>query len=52
MCLAAQNLQQGGAECIVICTNTMPRMADEVAQRVHIPLLHIADATARQIQAQ
>lgn len=52
MCQAAQNLQRGGAEGIVICTNTMHRMADAVAQSVSIPLLHIADATARKIQAQ
>lgn len=49
MCLAAKRLQNGGAECIVICTNTMHKMADEVAQSVDIPVLHIADATARAI---
>ncbi|PIT39232.1 aspartate/glutamate racemase family protein [Snodgrassella alvi] len=49
MCHAARQLQQGGAECIVICTNTMHRMAEQVQNSVCIPLLHIADATAEQI---
>lgn len=49
MCHAARQLQQGGAECIVICTNTMHRMAERVQNSVCIPLLHIADATAEQI---
>lgn len=48
---AAQSLQLGGADFIVICTNTMHKMADEVAASVNIPLLHIADATAEQIVA-
>lgn len=48
---AAQALQRGGAECIVICTNTMHKMADEVAAAVDIPLIHIADATATAIKA-
>ena len=48
---AAQSLQLGGADFIVICTNTMPKMAEDVAASVSIPLLHIADATAEQIVA-
>lgn len=48
---AAQSLQLGGADFIVICTNTMHKMAEEVAASVSIPLLHIADATAEQIVA-
>lgn len=48
---AAQNLERGGAECILICTNTMHMMAAEVQEAVGIPLLHIADATATAIQA-
>lgn len=43
---AAQRLERGGAECIVMCTNTMHKMAVEVQDAVDIPLLHIADATA------
>jgi len=46
---AARSLERGGAECIVICTNTMHKMAGEVAQAVDIPLIHIADATAAAI---
>ena len=47
---AARSLEKGGAECIVICTNTMHKMADEVQQAVAIPLIHIADATAGAIK--
>ncbi|WP_274627268.1 aspartate/glutamate racemase family protein [Arvimicrobium flavum] len=43
---AAQKLEAGGAEALVICTNTMHRMAEEVQASVSIPLIHIADATA------
>ncbi len=49
---AAQTLEQGGANILVICTNTMHRMADEVQSAVSIPLLHIADAAAQTIKAQ
>ncbi len=47
---AARQLERGGADFIVICTNTMHKMADDVATAVNIPLLHIADATAQAIQ--
>jgi aspartate racemase len=43
---AARRLEAGGAEALVICTNTMHRMADDVQAAVSIPLIHIADATA------
>jgi aspartate racemase len=49
---AAQSLEQAGADCIVLCTNTMHKVASAIEQRVSIPLLHIADATAEQICAQ
>ena len=39
-------LQQAGAEAIVLCTNTMHKVADTITDRTGIPLLHIADATA------
>lgn len=45
----AKKLETGGAECIVICTNTMHRMANEVEESLSIPLLHIADATGKEI---
>ncbi|MCT8003635.1 aspartate/glutamate racemase family protein [Sphingomonas sanguinis] len=48
---AARRLQAGGAELLLICTNTMHRMAAAVQQAVAIPLLHIADPTAERIRA-
>ena len=42
---AAQGLQAGGAELLIIATNTMHLMADEVAAVGAVPLIHIADAT-------
>ncbi len=49
---AAQSLERGGADLIVICANTMHKMAAAVQSAVVIPLLHIADATAECIVAQ
>jgi len=46
----ARSLEAAGADCIVICTNTMHKVASEVQAAVRIPLLHIADATGLQIQ--
>ncbi len=48
---AARRLERGGAELFLICSNTMHRMADDIAARVAIPLLHIADPTAQAIRA-
>ncbi|XRG76928.1 aspartate/glutamate racemase family protein [Rossellomorea sp. GAMAL-10_SWC] len=45
----AKKLETSGADCLVICTNTMHKMAKEVEETVKIPLLHIADATAKEI---
>ncbi|WP_091022834.1 aspartate/glutamate racemase family protein [Bacillus sp. UNCCL81] len=45
----AKKLEKSGADCLVICTNTMHKMAKEVEESVKIPLLHIADATAKEI---
>jgi len=47
---AARNLERGGADCLVVCTNTMHKMAHDVQQAIDIPLLHIADATAPAIK--
>jgi aspartate racemase len=47
---AAKRVELGGADFIVICTNTMHRMADAVQNNISIPLLHIADATAERIK--
>jgi aspartate racemase len=49
---AAQAVEAGGADFLIICTNTMHKMADEVQQSIAIPLLHIADATAEAVKAQ
>jgi aspartate racemase len=43
---AARRVEAGGADFLLICTNTLHRVADRVAAAVSIPLLHIADATA------
>ncbi|CAN7188178.1 aspartate/glutamate racemase family protein [Mesorhizobium sp. LjNodule214] len=43
---AARSLEAGGAEGLLVCTNTMHKLADEVQAAVSIPLIHIADATA------
>jgi aspartate racemase len=48
---AAESLYRGGARFLVICSNTMHRVADEIEQEVSIPLLHIADATAERVRA-
>lgn len=48
---AARRLEAGGAEGLLICSNTMHRMADEVAAAVTLPLIHIGDATAAAIKA-
>lgn len=47
----AQRLEAAGAEFIIICTNTMHLMADEVQQAIHIPVLHIVDVTAEAVKA-
>ena len=49
---AAQQLERGGADFVIICTNTMHKMAEDVQATISIPLLHIADATGTAIQAQ
>jgi aspartate racemase len=48
---AARRLERGGAELMLLCTNTMHRVADEVSASVRIPLLHIADPTAGKVKA-
>ncbi len=47
---AAYSLEKGGADFIVICTNTMHKVIDYVEEKINIPILHIADATANQIK--
>ena len=48
---AAQKVKKAGADFLLICTNTMHKMADEVQKATQIPLLHIADVTAEAVKA-
>jgi len=48
---AAQNLEKGGADFILICTNTMHKMAADIERATSIPLVHIADPIAEKIKA-
>ncbi len=45
LCDAAVQIEAAGADCLLICTNTMHKVADDVEQAISIPLIHIADAT-------
>ena len=46
----ARKIEAGGANFLIICTNTMHRVASEIEQAISIPLLHIADATALKLK--
>ncbi|MDC6155594.1 aspartate/glutamate racemase family protein [Bacillus albus] len=47
---AAYALQSGGAGFIIICTNTMHKVVEKIKENIHIPVLHIADATAKEMK--
>jgi aspartate racemase len=47
----ARRIERAGADLLLICTNTMHKVADRIAAGIRIPLLHIADATARSVMA-
>ena len=47
----ARRVEAAGADLLLICTNTMHKVADQVADAIGIPLLHIADATAARVKA-
>lgn len=47
---AARRLQKGGADFLVLCTNTMHKVAHAIQSAVSIPFLHIAEATARRVK--
>lgn len=49
---AAQSLERAGADLVLICTNTMHKVADQVAAGISIPLLHIAEVTAQELLRQ
>lgn len=46
---AARSIELAGADFVVICTNTMHKVANEIQSGIQIPLLHIADVTAQQV---
>lgn len=46
---SAMSVEAGGADFLIICTNTMHKVAERVGQQISIPILHIADATASQL---
>ena len=48
----AARLERGGAECIVLCTNTMHKVATAIEAATTLPMLHIADATAAELTRQ
>ncbi|MBW2479205.1 MAG: aspartate/glutamate racemase family protein [Deltaproteobacteria bacterium] len=48
---AARSLERGGADFVIICTNTMHKLYDDVQNAIDIPMLNIADATAARIKA-
>lgn len=49
---AARQVERGGGDMVVLCTNTMHKVADAMQDAINIPLLHIADASAMAIKAQ
>ena len=49
---SARRIEAAGADLLLICTNTMHRVAPEIESAIGIPLLHIADATAARIKAE
>jgi aspartate racemase len=50
MIAAAQAVERGGADFVVLCTNTMHKAADDIQAHIDIPFLHIADATAQTVR--
>ena len=48
---AAKKIQAGGADFLLICTNTMHKVADKIEASIDIPIVHIADATAESLVA-
>jgi aspartate racemase len=51
MVTAGQSLERAGADFLVLCTNTMHKLTDDIEANVNIPFLHIADATAEKVKA-
>jgi aspartate racemase len=51
MVSAARSLEKAGADFVILCTNTMHKLAGAIQENIQIPFLHIADATAARIQS-
>ena len=49
---AALSVERGGADFILICTNTMHKVVPEIEQKITVPILHIADTTAQKLLEQ
>jgi aspartate racemase len=47
----ARRVEAAGADCLILCTNTMHLVADRIAAAISIPMLHIADATGAAVKA-
>ena len=47
---AAKGLERGGADFLIICTNTMHKVADKIQEAITIPIIHIAEATADELK--
>ncbi len=47
----AAALESAGAECLVLCTNTMHKVADVITAAISVPLLHVVDVTAEAVRA-
>lgn len=50
LALAARQVRSGGAQCLLLCTNTMHRVAPAIEAAIDIPFLHIAEPTARALK--
>ncbi len=51
MAAAAASLERAGADVVILCTNTMHKLVDDIQAAIQIPFLHIADATAERVKA-
>jgi aspartate racemase len=52
ICKAAKNIENDGAGCVLIGANTMHKIADEIQSAIKIPVIHIAEATGKEISKQ
>lgn len=48
---SARRLERAGVGCILLCTNTMHKLADSITAATHVPFLHLADVTAKAVRA-